>query len=223
MTQPADQPAPISRGEPLREAVYARVVELISAGRYPPGAALTEAALSRALRVSRTPVREALLRLQAEGVVQSSLARGFTVRPLDRREVTELYPILASLEGLAAQTAAPVPRSTLADLRRTAKELASCNDPVRRWQLDSRWHTAIVTASGNRQLLAIVTQLRTSLSRYELTYMRETLDRADADAQHRAIETALADRDSNRAAELVREHWYDGQRQVLAWMDRQSD
>lgn len=222
MSQPADdQPVPISRGEPLREAVYTRIVELISAGRYPPGSALTEASLSRALDVSRTPVREALLRLQAEGVLQSRLARGFTVRSLDRREVTELYPILGSLEALAARTAGRIPRSTLTDLRRTGQELASCDDPVRRWQLDSQWHSTLVAASGNRQLLAMTSQVRTSLSRYELAYMREVRARSEADRQHRAIVTALRN-DAEQAATLITEHWQAGQQQVLEWLDREA-
>jgi DNA-binding GntR family transcriptional regulator len=213
-----DQPTPISRGEPLREAVYARVVDLLASGHYPPGAALTEAALSRALDVSRTPVREALLRLEAEGVVRSTLARGFTVRPLNRTEVTELYPILGALEELAARTGPPMRRAALAELRRTARELARCDDPVRRWQLDSQWHGAIVATSGNQHLLAMVRQLRTSLSRYELTYMREVTSRDDADAQHREVMAALADRDAARAGTLLRKHWRDGQRAVLTWM-----
>lgn len=148
MTQePATQPIP--RGEPLREAVYARVVDLILSGRYPPGAALTEAALTRALQVSRTPIREALLRLEAEEVLSSALAQGFTVRPLVRREVTELYPILASLEGLAIRTAPTFDAPALTTLAGALGDLEGCTDPVGRWRLDSTWHGILAAITAN--------------------------------------------------------------------------
>src|SRR5690348_7730652 len=109
MNPPAPAADPIPRPEPLRAAVYARIVALIVAGEYRPGSVLTEAALSRAMGVSRTPVREALLRLEAEGVLESTLARGFTLRPLSRSEAAELYPILAALEARAVKDAGPPP------------------------------------------------------------------------------------------------------------------
>lgn len=221
MTSPTpDVQEPITRGEPLREAVYARIVELISSGHYPPGAALTEASLSRSLDVSRTPVREALLRLEAEGVLRSALARGFTVRPLARREVVELYPILASLEALAVRTAAPVPGPTVATLRDTLAELEVCRDPVRRWKLDTSWHGTLVAASGNGHLAGMIGRLRTNVSRYELAYMREITLRDEADHQHRDILAAVLAHEPDRAAALVETHWHRGMRLVLEWLER---
>ncbi|MBB6379657.1 DNA-binding GntR family transcriptional regulator [Pseudonocardia eucalypti] len=213
---------PITRAEPLRAAVYARVVGLICSGDYEPGAAITEAALSRALNVSRTPVREALLRLEAEGVLQSALARGFTVRPLLRGETDELYPILAALESLAVTTAVPVSTATLDQLAATLAELEACTDPVRRWRLDTAWHSGIVAASGNGHLASMVTRIRTNLSRYELTYMREVRSRAAADREHREILAALGAGEGDRAAELLRDHWYGGMRLIQDWIKGRS-
>jgi DNA-binding GntR family transcriptional regulator len=215
-----DAQGPIARGEPLRESVYVRIVDLISSGHYPPGAALTEASLSRALDVSRTPVREALLRLEAEGVLHSALARGFTVRPLVRREVEELYPILASLEAHAVRAAIPVPKPTVDALRGTLAELERCQDPIRRWKLDTSWHGAIVAASGNGHLRGMITQLRTNISRYELAYMREITTRDEADHQHRDILAAVASREPDKAAKLLETHWHRGMQLVLEWLAR---
>lgn len=209
---------PIARGEPLREAVYLRIVELISSGRYTPGAALTEAGLSRSLQVSRTPVREALLRLQAEGVLQSTLARGFTVRPLARRDAADLYPVLANLEAFAVRAITTVDKATADTLHTTLRELENCADPVRRWQLDSTWHSTLVAAAGNGQLLGLVTQLRTNLSRYELTYMREVRSRTEINRQHREILNATTSDDVHRAAELLEAHWLDSMRVILDWL-----
>lgn len=218
----ADEQDPIARGEPLREAVYLRIVELISSGKYTPGAALTEASLSRTLQVSRTPVREALLRLQAEGVLQSTLARGFTVRHLLHRDAAELYPILAALEGLAMRTIPSVDEATLGTLRTTLTELKNCVDPVRRWQLDSHWHATITTTAGNQQLLGMINQLRTNLSRYELAYMREVQSRTDADKQHEEILAAMTAGELERGAELLEQHWHDGMHLILNWLNSQD-
>lgn len=218
--QSPSAPEPIQRGEPLRETVYRRLVAVISSGQCPPGAALTEASLSRLLEVSRTPVREALLRLEAEGVLESALARGFTVRPLTRREAEELYPILASLESLAVKTSVDVDDSTFDSLRAVMRELVGCESPVRRWQLDSQWHDLLVAASGNRKLMEMTESLRTNLSRYELAYMREVTSRSEADDQHHAILKALTNGDQDRASSLIRTHWLQGEQLVLRWLSK---
>ncbi|MGA6162278.1 GntR family transcriptional regulator [Amycolatopsis magusensis] len=210
---------PIIRAEPLRDAVYARIVELFWSGDYPPGTAVTEAALSRQLDVSRTPVREALLRLEAEGVLRSALAKGFTVRPLDAREAAELYPILGTLESLAVRTAGTPPPSVVRALEHTLAELEDCTDPIRRWRLDSDWHAGLVAAAGNRQLQEMVGRVRTNLSRYELTYMRETVDRTEPDRQHLEILVEFASGDTDRAADLLTAHWEAGMRAVLNWLN----
>ncbi len=179
---------------------------------------VTEASLSTALAVSRTPVREALLRLQAEGVLRSSLARGFTVRPLDAAEAAELYPILGALESLAVAGIQRPARSELTELGRQLTELRRTTDPVRRWQLDTGWHQSLVALAANQRLTAMTGQLRTNLSRYELTFMREVPVRTEIDRLHRHILATLAAGDSTRAAEMLREHWQEGLRLVLAWL-----
>jgi DNA-binding GntR family transcriptional regulator len=218
MSPPALPADPIPRPEPLRVAVYARLVALIVSAEYRPGSVLTEAALSRAMGVSRTPVREALLRLEAEGVLESTLARGFMLRPLSRSEAAELYPILAALEALAVQDAGPAVEPVLGTLHGTLDELEGCADAVRRWQLDTAWHATLTSACGNRHLAGLIAQLRTSLSRYELAYMQQVRSREKADQQHREILGALEAGDAHRAADLLTEHWHDGGQIILRWL-----
>ena len=222
MMQPLHGAEPIARAEPLREAVYDRVVSRIRSGEFLPGEAVTEAGLSRSLQVSRTPVREALLRLQAEGVLQSALARGFTIRPLMRREAADLYPILAALEGLAVRSIGSLPSATAETLRATVEELGGCDDPVGRRRLDTAFHATVVSAAGNRHLTELTEQLRTNLSRYELAYMRAVLDRRHADRQHEEILAAMISGDLDRAASLLSGHWHDGMHRILEWLDTQE-
>ncbi|SHG10266.1 GntR family transcriptional regulator [Streptoalloteichus hindustanus] len=209
--------APIPRAEPLREAVYTRIAGMIARGELAPGCPVTEATLTRQLGVSRTPVREALLRLEAEGVLQSALARGFAVRPLDGREAAELYPILGTLEALAVREA-ELDSVDLPTLTELAEDLARSEDPVRRWQLDTAFHDGLVDAAHNARLSALTRTLRTNLSRYELAYMREVSRRERSDEQHRGILAAIRKGDREGAAQLVTANWADSLSVILSWL-----
>src|SRR6516164_2816173 len=92
--------------KPLREDVHALLRERIVSGGLMPGNRLQDVQLAAELGVSRTPVREALLRLEGEGLVESDPNRGFFVAPLSRKEVLEIYPIVWSLECLALDSCA---------------------------------------------------------------------------------------------------------------------
>ena len=102
-------------------------------------------------------------------------------------------------------------------------ELEGCTDAVRRWQLDTAWHATLTSAGGNRHLAGLIAQLRTSLSRYELAYMRQVQSRENADQQHREILSALEAGDARRAASLLTEHWHDGAEVILRWLTDSAD
>lgn len=208
----------IQRPEPLRTSVHRRVVRLMTSGELEPGQTLTEAGLSKSLGVSRTPVREALLQLEAEGVLQSTPARGFTVRELSMTEAAELFPILATLESLAVRLSTTRPDLTL--LRQVDGELTNATDPVTRWQLDSDFHEALVDKCPNTSLRTMITQLRVSLSRYEIEFMR----RAGRDwehtqgTRHAAILDALAEGDSDGVDHAILANWQDSLDAVRTWL-----
>lgn len=214
---------PLDRGLPLREQVHAKLIQLLTSGRYPPGSALSEASLSRNLGVSRTPIREALLRLENEGMVRSELARGFTVQKLSESEVDELYPVLGALESLAVKLAAPMEPTTFDKLCETSRKLAESEDPVARWKLDSEWHDTLVGGCGNSMLTGLLRQLRTNLSRYELTYMISGPTRAHADTQHAQILADLQADNVDDAVTLLQQHWADGQDAVRKAMNTDSE
>jgi DNA-binding GntR family transcriptional regulator len=214
---------PIARPEPLRTSVYRRLVGLMTGGELVPGQALTEAALSKALGVSRTPVREALLQLESEGVLQSTPARGFTVRELSATEATELFPILATLESLAVRTATS--RPNLARLRSVDAELSIAEDPVNRWRLDTAFHEKLVEGCANASLRALITRLRVTLSRYEIEFMRRA-GRHWAHAsgsRHAAILDTLAARDLDGVHDAIARNWQDSLDAVRGWLtERQA-
>lgn len=211
---------PITRPEPLRASVYRRVVRLMTDGELEPGQTLTEAGLSKTLGVSRTPVREALLQLEAEGVLQSTPARGFTVRDLSAREATELYPILSALESLAIRFTRD--RIDTKHLQRIDAQLANATDPVTRWKLDTAFHEALVSASHNQSLRDMITRLRVTLSRYEIEYMRTAGNqpRHGTGKHHGVIIDALIAGDHDGVSQAIWENWRQSLDAVQTWLNQ---
>jgi DNA-binding GntR family transcriptional regulator len=209
---------PIPRPEPLRASVYRRVVRLMTDGELEPGQTLTEAGLSKALGVSRTPVREALLQLETEGVLQSTPARGFTVRELSTTEATEMFPILSALEALAVRsTEKPF---DVKHLRELDAQLSTEDGPINRWKLDTAFHETMIALCPNASLRALITRLRVTMSRYEIEYMR-TVGGAwkhGTGNRHAAIVDALAAGDREAASEAIWQNWQQSMHAVQTWL-----
>jgi DNA-binding GntR family transcriptional regulator len=212
----------IERPEPLRTSVYRRVVRLMTGGELEPGQTLTEAGLSKALGVSRTPVREALLQLEAEGVLQSTPAKGFTVRELSTTEAAELFPILATLEALAVRLADPGP--DIAELEQLDLGLSEATEPVIRWRMDTAFHEKLVENCPNASLRALITRLRVTLSRYEIEYMRRagTTWKHAAGSRHAAILDAVEAGDVEATNRAIESNWQASLDAVRTWLRASS-
>src|SRR5262249_55563968 len=136
---------PPIRKQPLRDDVHASLRDRIVEGRFPPGSRLPDVQLAAELGVSRTPVREALLRLVREGLVDSDPNRGFFVAPLCRRDVLETYPLVWTLECLALQCCGPPSSDLIKALRQINADMAAVpGDAPRRQELDLCWHQTLV-------------------------------------------------------------------------------
>src|SRR3954463_4331749 len=118
--------------EPLRDQVYQAVLARIYRGELPPTRRVRDTDLASQLGVSRTPVREALLRLAREGVLEADMGRGFSVRPLDATEMRESGAILSSLEQLALQLSGEIPDERLARLSAIDHQLGATRGDVDR-------------------------------------------------------------------------------------------
>jgi DNA-binding GntR family transcriptional regulator len=213
-----DDNGPIRRPEPLRAEVYRRVVRLMTDGELEPGQIITEAGLSKTLGVSRTPVREALLQLEAEGVLQSTPARGFTVRDLSTQEATELFPILSALEALAVRTTTdPI---DVRQLRKIDERLSAADDPVARWKLDTAFHETMIANCPNQSLRALITRMRVTMSRYEIEYMRKVgAWQHTYGTRHTPIIDALTAGDLNGASEAIWQNWAQSMHAVRTWLE----
>ena len=110
---------------PLRDEVYRQLLDRIARGDLPPGSRVRDTQMASQMGVSRTPVREALLRLAREGVVDADMGRGFSVRALDATEMRETGAILSDLEGLAMKLSGEISVDRLAELGAIDRERTS--------------------------------------------------------------------------------------------------
>jgi DNA-binding GntR family transcriptional regulator len=202
------------------EQVYARLRDLIVQGQLAPGSRIVETEVAARLGVSRTPVREALQRLQQEGyVLGSPLAQQsrLTVAPLTRLDVYELLNIVGAMEGLAARQAAQAPE---AERRALGKVLAECNADFQRvatatplehgslYDADERFHRAIVELGAGPRLLALHGAVKPQAERYIRMYITLLLDDIGSSVgEHEAIQEALERGDPDAAELGVETNW----------------
>lgn len=206
---------------PLRDEVHRRLLELIHRGELPPGSRVRDVQLASQLGVSRTPVREALLRLAREGVLEADMGRGFSVRRLDAAEMRETGAILSSLEDLALRLSVPIPAERLARLSEIDRELANTRgDADRCIALDEGWHRTLLEGCPNTRLLAMISELWHVPRRYMRGYLRDA-GRVTLSTQHHArIIEALRRNDLAAARERFTHHWDRGIEELGAWIGR---
>jgi DNA-binding GntR family transcriptional regulator len=223
------KPAPKSRPNPRRPAVKAvhgrirdrlrsALLDRIVSGELKGGDKLNELRLSGELKVSRTPLREALLHLEREGFVRSDVRRGFTVGELSTREVRETYPLIAHLEILAVRNSAPMLPVLIPKLVAVNADFARAKTAQRARDLDTLWHDTLMSQSKNARLRTMVTTLRLAIERYERLYMADTGLVALSVAQHSDIIKHLKRADLEAALKALEHNYMFGMQALLRKM-----
>jgi DNA-binding GntR family transcriptional regulator len=194
----------------LWQRVHEHLREEIVSGRLAPGSELQEVALAESLGVSRAPIREALGRLAAEGLVTIRPRRGAVVRALSAEEFLEAYQVREALEVMAVRLAVPrLTREDLATMQRLIDEmaaLAEANDVHGFFDANAAFHQLFFDVAGNRMLADMYRQLRAQIDRHRLRSVELRGDIRRSVAEHKAIQRALREGDVERAARLVSEH-----------------
>ena len=193
---------------PTRDEFVADALrDAILRGDIPPGDKLDQNNIAQQFNVSRSPVREALRTLAAEGLVDLQAHRTARVATLDVHELEEIYDIRQVLEGLAIRLAAArIGPAQLARLEAllTAMEAAEAR---RTWlDLNNRFHAGIYAAAGNQRLLTMIAGLRNAASPYIRKYIAAPEHLALAREQHRQILAALQKGDAAAAEQTLIEH-----------------
>ncbi|MBO4852532.1 MAG: GntR family transcriptional regulator [Schwartzia sp.] len=204
--------------QPLREVVCETLRDAVRRGVLQPGERLMEIQLAEELGVSRTPVREAIRKLEMEGYVIMMPRRGTYVADLSIRDVNEVFEIRTSLESLASGLAAE--RITEDELEKLQRLLVEIGAHIKNGDMesivrtDTEFHDLLYQASRNKRLVGIISNLREQLTRFRTTSMsypgrlKATLE------EHRNIVEAIAQGDE-KAARKAAEHHMEKSEQTL--------
>lgn len=192
---------------PQGNATYHRLLMDLREGRLGPGDRLREAELAKRLGVSRTPIREAIRLLEADGIVTHLPRQGATIRGLDYAEVMELYEMRAVLEGTAARLASRAASDIeIEELYDMNQQMAALGNSSEASTLNRQFHAALVDAAKNRFLTRSIQALHKAL----MILGRTTLIQADraemAVREHLAVLDAIKARDALRAEAAMRTH-----------------
>ena len=186
---------------------YSLILEAIDVGVYKPGDRLVESDLADRFGVSRTPIREALQRLETQSLLTRD-GRSLIVSSLDHSQMAELYIVRAELEGLAANLAAKHATSeeikVLQDMVDSDRKIIS--DPSSLARSNRRFHKQIHLASHNRFLIKQLDLVHRSMALMATTSLAADGRGAVAVEEHQAIVTAIANGDSTQASEKLRDH-----------------
>ncbi|MFE0028198.1 GntR family transcriptional regulator [Amycolatopsis sp. NPDC059021] len=194
----------------LRDQVLELVRHALVSGEIRPGDIYSASALATRLRVSSSPVREAMLTLVNQGLMEPVRNRGFRVVPMSEQDLDEVYEmrLLLELPG-TLNAAAKITGTDLDRLRALAADIedaAEAGDVVRFLDADRHFHLDLLGCGGNKRLVTAVATLRDQTRLYGLENLAERGALADSAREHRDILAAIADRDTARLEELVRAH-----------------
>jgi DNA-binding GntR family transcriptional regulator len=207
---PATRPVSAELGvpaEPLVDQVYRSIREAIREGRLSSGHRLVEREVAAWLEVSRTPVREALKLLEAQGLLSADAGRALVVRALSLEEVVELYSIWEDLEGIAARDAARHATALeLATLRQIGVLWDENADPKLLGRLNNQFHQVMHRAAHNRFLLRALETVDDSVALLGVSTYSVARRRREVGYEHRAVIDAVARRDATTAEESARQH-----------------
>lgn len=205
----------------LSDDAYAQLREWIIDGTLAPGEALRDEALAEALGMSRTPVRDAVQRLENEGLVVTSSTRRTSVSPVTLKQARDIYPITATLEAFALRLALPViDVSALAAMQTANEDLAAAlaaGDAGAATLADEAVHQGFIACCGNDELRTLLAELKAKVRRLERAFWGWE-DRMPSVRDHDELITALAVRDGATAERVLARNWDRG----LAWITPQA-
>ena len=195
---------------PLRDVVFKTLRQAILKGELEPGERLMEIQLAERLGVSRTPIREAIRKLELEGLVLMIPRRGAEVAKISEKNLRDVLEVRRSLEELAIDLACQrIQEEELETLREAQKEFSAAvaaGDAMEIAQTDEKFHEIIYSGTGNQKLMQILSNLREQMYRYRLEYIKDANKRQILLVEHEQILKALSLRHVQEARLAVREH-----------------
>lgn len=220
MSESGQAPNGIRSRITLHQEVVAAIREMIIHGKLEPGQKIPEASLCETLQVSRTPLREALKVLAAEGMLELFPQRGARVALVTEQEVEELFPILASLEALATELACvAMTDGELLEIEALHTEMVSAYERLNRQEyarLNREIHFSILRAARNHSLLALYETLELKIRNIRHTARKTPSNWQTAIEDHEKLLRSMQNRDAQLASAVMRQHIMNTARSVQA-------
>ncbi len=195
----------------VRHEAYLKLRDWILEGTFPPGMKLRDKDLAEGLGVSRTPVREALLRLEDEGLVQTKPNRSTHVTPIDFHNASHLYSIVWALEELALSQAfgsiTEKHLQVMAEANERFLKKLKARDRMAALQADIDFHSVYIKLAQNQELEQIISEIKYKLKRLDLYYFDKIQDAALSYDEHRKIIEALRKKNLPQAMSAVECNW----------------
>ncbi|MEM7774941.1 MAG: GntR family transcriptional regulator [Pseudomonadota bacterium] len=221
-----ETPARPSSGKRAQtDRVYDRLKHMILEGELLPGGFVLQEELGDRIGVSRTPIREALIRLQSEGLIEIRPRHGMRVLPVSVSGMREIYEVLTGLEAHAAKIVAErgAETATLAKLDEAVAEMdrALAIDDLAAWaEADDRFHTTLVAATGNQRLIDIMSKIFDQAYRVRKLTLKLRPKPVRSNAAHRAVVEAIRDRDQQGAYRIHEQHRRESGKMLIALLEK---
>ena len=203
---------------PLRDVVFNTLRQAILIGELKPGERLMELHLADRLGVSRTPVREAIRRLELEGLVTMIPRKGAEVARITEKSMSDVLEVRRTLDALCAELACDrITPESLAALKKACDHFEQCvgtHDAKKIAEADVSLHDIVVEATGNQRLIQMVPNHSEQMYRYRFEYIKDSSQHDTLVKEHRIIYQSIVDKDKDTAAAAARLH-IDNQKKAI--------
>lgn len=205
---------------PLRDVVFITLREAILKGELEPGERLMEIALAQQLGVSRTPIREAIRKLELEGLVLMAPRKGAVVAEITPKDLKDVLEVRKHLEEMAVKLACEkATKEDLEELKQLHEEFINNleqKDLTIIAESDVKFHDKIYATTDNKRLIQILNNLREQMYRYRLEYIKNEDKRKKVVEEHAEIIKAIENKDVNNAKEFIKDHINNQEATILA-------
>ena len=205
---------------PLRDVVFNTLRQAILRGELKPGERLMEIQLANKLGVSRTPIREAIRKLELEGLVLMIPRKGAEVADISEKSLKDVLEVRRALEELSVKlTCDRITKEEIKELSQAAenfKRTLKSKDITEIAEADVRFHDVIYTATKNQKLIQLLNNLHEQMYRYRLEYLKDRGSRERLDREHNAIYTGIKNGDKKAVCDAVCIHIDNQEAAILA-------
>ena len=211
---------------PLRDVVFNTLRQAILRGEMEPGERLMEIQLAQKLGVSRTPIREAIRKLELEGLVIMIPRKGAEVAHITEKDMKDVLEVRSTLEELVVELAIKnVTDEKIEELKCANKVFESAivsKDAVNIVEADVKFHDILYSMTNNARLIQIINNLREQMYRYRLEYLKDTHSHEKLDGEHQAIFENIRNGDKEAVCTMVGQH-IDNQKEAILAAIRENE